>query len=93
MKKGKGKWESGSSDDEMFDGNGTWADDGDDYVRGVQVSALVPSPPEVVLMNLDCRIFSTRILISSTLGTARLATRCSRRLKTATSVASTLTMT
>ena len=39
IKKGKGKWESGSSDDEMFDGNGTWADDDDDYVRGVQVSS------------------------------------------------------
>lgn len=45
VKKGKGKYissdsEDDSDDDEMFDGKGagrTWADNDEDYIRGVQV--------------------------------------------------------
>lgn len=44
-KKGKGRMvdsDSDSNDDEhMFEGTGTWADNDEDYIRGVQVCRLV----------------------------------------------------
>lgn len=46
-KKGKGRYvesdsDDSSDDDAMFEGNETWADNDEDYIRGLQVSRAYP---------------------------------------------------
>lgn len=83
--------EDESDDDEMFDGKGrgrTWADNDEDYIRGVQVrNHLLSSFCSLLPLNLAVefyhRIFSMRTLIFSTVEIERIERSSSKRSKRA----------